>query len=331
MIRDNGFGIVPTGNPLITQVRVPVPYPLKFVNAYLLSGDNGLTVVDPGIRTPEALELWNSVWKELGVGYRDIERIVLTHHHPDHYGLGGLFQERSGAPVFMSELGRHQAELMWGEERTMTEAMWKLFLHHGMDRELADQMIPHMEGFVPLVSPRPEIAIIRNGDTLRLGNGLYEAVETGGHAAGHLSYYRKDTGEMLCGDAVLPHITPNVSYLPGMEEDPLASFLEGLELLGNYRVERAYPGHRDVLTGFSERCKDLIQHHGRRLNQIRDRVAEEPCTAYECCVKLFGTRLSVHQMRFAMSETLAHLIHLEYKGLLRREEMKGAVGFTAVL
>lgn len=324
------FGLFPTGNPLLHQVRVPVPYPLKYVNAYLLQGDNGWTVVDPGIHTPDALEVWDGVWGRLGGGYRNVERIVLTHHHPDHYGLAGLFQERSGAPVFLSEWGKRQADRMWSEERPMAEELWRLFVRHGMERQTADAMIPHMESFVPLVSPRPEIALLRPGETIRLGLGTFEAVETGGHAAGHLSFYRKETGDMLCGDAVLPHISPNISYVPGVEEDPLSRFLDGLRLLGEYRVERAYPGHRDVFQGFAERCAALVGHHERRLELMYEHVREGASTAYTCCIRLFGTRLSIHQMRFAMSETLAHLIHLELQGRLRRIERAGADFFEAI-
>lgn len=323
------YGLVPTDNPLIRQVRVPVPYPLQYVNAYLIEGDNGWTVVDPGIHSPEAVALWEDIWSKLGSRYRDVERIVLTHHHPDHYGLSGYFQEKSGAPVFLSEWGQRQADMMWGAERPAVSSTYRLFLQYGMDRELADAMIPHMEGFVSLVSPRPEIAVIRSGDRLRLGDALFEAVETGGHAAGHMSFYGIESGEMFCGDAVLPRISPNIGYTPNVEEDPLSEFIAGLKLLGGFRVERAYPGHRDSFEGFSKRCGELAVHHEKRLAQMLDRVREAPCTAYECCAGLFGTRLTVHQMRFAMSETLAHLIHLELKGAVRREEHNGVFRFTA--
>jgi glyoxylase-like metal-dependent hydrolase (beta-lactamase superfamily II) len=324
------FGLFPTGNAMIRQVKVPVPYPLKYVNSYLISGDNGWTVIDPGIHTQDALETWDAVWAGLGGGYRDVERIVLTHHHPDHYGLAGWFQEKSGAPVFLSEWGKRQADRMWGDERSQNEELWRLFVRHGMDRSVADAMIPHMESFVALVSPRPEIALIRDGEALRLGNETFEAVETGGHAAGHLSFYRKQSGEMFCGDAVLPHISPNISYVPGVETDSLSRFLDGLRLLGTYRVERAYPGHREPFESFTERCAQLVVHHEKRLELIFGIIQEEGRNAYDVCIRLFGTRLTVHQMRFAMSETLAHLIHLELQGRVRRGERGGADYFEAV-
>ncbi|WP_438444381.1 hypothetical protein [Gorillibacterium sp. sgz5001074] len=119
--------------------------------------------------------------------------------------------------------------------------------------------------------------------------------------------------------------------MPGVEEDPLQRFLDGLRLLGTYRVETAYPGHRNAITGtFTERCAQLVVHHENRLEQIYGFLTEGPGNAYEVCIRLFGTRLSVHQMRFAMSETIAHLVHLERAGRLRRGERGGADVFMAV-
>lgn len=324
------YGLVETPNPFIHQVRVPVPYPLQYVNAYLIAGDQGWTVVDPGIHTPDAIGLWEEIWRQLGGGYRNVERIVLTHHHPDHYGLAGYVQERSGAPVFLSERGLQQADQMWGADSTYAAEMRQLFLRHGMDQATADTMLPHMAGFVELVSPRPEVAVLHPGDRLRLGNREYETIETGGHAAGHFSFYQRESGEIFCGDAVLPRISPNISYMPQVEEDPLGEFIAGLRLLGQYSVSQAYPGHRDSFPAFSKRCEELVVHHEKRLNQMLAHVSEGPCTAYDCCTRLFGTRLTVHQLRFAMSETLAHLIHLEKKGILVQEERGGNQVFRQI-
>ena len=43
-----------------------------------------------------------------------------------------------------------------------------------------------------------------------------------------------------------------------------------------------------------------------------------PLSAYEVCRATFGDRLSVHQMRFALSETIAHLILLETEGRIQQ-------------
>lgn len=42
-------GVFSTAEPDIFQVKVPLPYPLRWVNGYVLRGEDGLTVIDPGV------------------------------------------------------------------------------------------------------------------------------------------------------------------------------------------------------------------------------------------------------------------------------------------
>jgi glyoxylase-like metal-dependent hydrolase (beta-lactamase superfamily II) len=297
----------------ITQVKVPLPFPLRWVNGYLIRGMNGYTVVDPGLHTAEAEACWDAALKERGLRYEAIERIVLTHHHPDHYGLAGWMQEKSGAPVLMSSLGLKQAQLLWGEGTPMTAALAVTFREHGMDEELCTAIAAHMDGFVPQVSPQPAITLLEPGETVLLGDTSYEAIHTPGHAAGHLMFYNAEERRLFCGDHVLPQISPNISWMPGVEDDPLASFLRSLQEAEQLEVERAYPGHREPFAGFAERVRELQAHHAQRLRHMLG-FLREPQSAYAVCRAVFGDRLSLHQLRFAMAETLAHLVYLQRDG-----------------
>ena len=43
------------------QVKVPVPFSLKWVNSYLIPEEHGYTLIDPGLRTDEAIQVWDKV------------------------------------------------------------------------------------------------------------------------------------------------------------------------------------------------------------------------------------------------------------------------------
>jgi glyoxylase-like metal-dependent hydrolase (beta-lactamase superfamily II) len=311
------------------QVKVPLPFPLRWVNSYLIRGRDGYTLIDPGLHTEEAEQMWLEALDHLNVPFQAIEKIVLTHHHPDHYGLSGWFQEKAGVSVHISQAGHEQALRLWGGERTMTEQLCSLFLQHGMDQETANCIVPHMESFIPLVSPQPRVDYIYAGDRFNLGDRPYEVMHTPGHALGHLCFYDADARIMVCGDQVLPQISPNVSYLPDTDADPLHSFLESLRLLSRFDVTLAYPGHRDPFANFTERCAELLHHHQARLEVMLAHMSE-PITAYRLCKLLFGENLSIHQLRFAMSETLAHVVYLERQGRLVRIDREGTVHFQEV-
>ncbi len=84
------------------QVKVPLPYSLKWVNAYLLpEGEAGWTVIDPGLRLEETEAFWEELMRSRNLAWTSITSIVVTHHHPDHYGMAGWFQERTGAPALL--------------------------------------------------------------------------------------------------------------------------------------------------------------------------------------------------------------------------------------
>lgn len=320
--------ITPWGADII-QLKIPVPYALKWVNSYLFKGAQGYTLLDPGLRTEEAEHVWKEALSSLGIAMTDIDQIVLTHHHPDHYGLAGWFQAQTGAPVYMSETAHRLADLMWGAQQNTAQTITELFLRHGMDAAVLAQITPHLNSFSASVSPQPEevrYIPLHAEQLVRLGDRHWQPIETAGHASGHLCFYDALSKEMICGDQVIPQISPNVSYIPGSDPQPLHSFLKSLQKLQEYDVEQAYPGHRNPFRNFQERIMDLLAHHELRLSQLLELVEGHP-TAYDCCKALFGTKLTIHQMRFAMAETMAHLIELKRRGAVEEAEQDGVIYF----
>ena len=81
----------------IYQLKLPVPFPLRFVSAYLVEGGDGWTVIDAGYDYPPAREAWEESARTVGLDLReDVARIIVTHFHPDHIGASRWLQERSG-------------------------------------------------------------------------------------------------------------------------------------------------------------------------------------------------------------------------------------------
>jgi glyoxylase-like metal-dependent hydrolase (beta-lactamase superfamily II) len=242
--------------------------------------------------------------------------------------MAGWFQERTGALVWMSRIGYEQALRLWGEDQPLSAEIAALFIRHGMDKALVeDQLIPHMNQFVEWVTPMPAVSFISLNELFRMGNRWFKPIVTSGHAAGHICFYDQVTKEMLCGDHVLPQISPNVSYIPGADENPLLSFLVSLEEINQYEVAKAYPGHREPFESFNIRVLELIEHHKIRLEKMIV-FLEEPKHVYQLCLDFFGERLPIHQMRFAMAETLAHVIYLQQEGRIVEEERSGVYYYS---
>lgn len=317
----------------IIRVKVPLPFPLQWVNSYVIRDQAGCVVIDPGLHTEAAERTWVGVLNKLDIRFDQIRSIVLTHHHPDHYGMAGWMQERTAAPVYMSQTGQALVRRMWSDQETMTEELCSLFATHGMPPHKQQEMREHMRSFIPLVSPQPEVSGIEAGETWQAGELSFETIAVSGHASGHLIFLDAQRQVMFCGDHVLPRITPNISYMPDEDPNPLQSFLDGLDKLGLHvgHVDRVYPGHRDPFSGLADRIRELKAHHEQRLQHMLKLLHDEPLCAHDVMIHMFGSRLGIHQLRFALSETLAHLIYLEKRGsATQRMSDDGQLLFTSV-
>ena len=85
----------------IRRVTLPLPARPGHVHAYLLPGEEGWTVVDTGLGLPDARERWAA---ELDGLPGRVQRIVVTHFHPDHLGATLDVVELTGAPVSQGRL-----------------------------------------------------------------------------------------------------------------------------------------------------------------------------------------------------------------------------------
>lgn len=305
------------------QVKVPLPFSLKWVNSYLIADEQGWTLIDPGLRTDDTIDFWVDTLAVCGIDWGHIKAIVLTHHHPDHYGLAGWFQQQTGAAVFLSQVALDCAERLWADNETFSQELTDAFLQHGLALELTEEMRGHMQSFRAKVSPQPQpqlINILQAGQLFRMGGLDWEMIGGAGHAPGHLSFYNHDSGMLICGDQVLPDISPNIGWMPGADPDPLGSYLSSLQGMLPLEVSMAYPGHRNPFQPFKKRIEELLEHHERRLLEMVELFGNEDKSAFEICELLFSTRLrgNAHQLRFALAETIAHILQLEKRGLVVR-------------
>ena len=94
----------------ILWVRSPLPMRLDHVNCYALDDGDGWTVVDTGLNTNTCRTAWESILSGPLAG-KPVNRLVITHHHPDHLGLLGWFAGQ-GAEVWITRLAYGLGRMM---------------------------------------------------------------------------------------------------------------------------------------------------------------------------------------------------------------------------
>jgi glyoxylase-like metal-dependent hydrolase (beta-lactamase superfamily II) len=301
----------------IFQVRVPVPFPLKNVNCYLVREDDGWSMVDTGLHDGPAFEAWDAAFRELQIGAHDIRRIILTHAHPDHYGLAGHFQRLSGAPVLALDEEIRVVPIEWEPRGAHMRVMGDFLVEQGVPPDMTRCIVERSFEVLSMLEPQPELTPVHEGDLVRLGGGEYRALWTPGHADGHMVLHNEQNGLMYCGDQVLMKITPNIGLWPGLDPDPLRHYLSSLDMIERLNVQLAFPGHRALITDLAGRVAELRAHHANRLQACLG-AANGERSAYEICMDVFPGIRSVDDVRLAMVEVLSHLEYLVGEQRLER-------------
>src|SRR3970282_2721915 len=75
---------------------------MGYVNAFLIAGDDGLTLVDSGL--PGKKDPILSAVAAVGRQPADLMHILITHHHIDHMGSLGDLMEATGAKSYVHPL-----------------------------------------------------------------------------------------------------------------------------------------------------------------------------------------------------------------------------------
>lgn len=306
----------------IYQVQLPLPFALRIVNCYLLEDDDGWSIIDTGLHTPEGEATWQSVFALLSIIPGDLRRIVITHHHPDHYGMAGWLLNWNGQPVtlYTSAREREMIELVWWQESNHMDHFSDLMRNAGVTGTMLDSMLRVSNEIRSQTQPQAkDFTLIAEDSSLRLGGRDFQVHIGPGHTVAQILLYDEHDRLMICGDHVLLKITPNVGLWPGSETDPLASFLVSLTALSRLDVRLALPGHKTLVYNWQERIAQLQRHHAERLKHIQE-AAAHGATVLQIAQTVFNFDLfTPHEMRFAVAETLAHLEYLRLRQHLVRE------------
>lgn len=196
-------------------------------NAYLVDGDDGLTLVDSG--RGAAVDVVLRAIEEWGRDPADLRRIVLTHAHPDHVQGAPALRGRTGARVLV-----HAADAAWLARGRVPEDGRSGPSARRYDRSAT-------AGWTPFT---PD-ATVEDGELVK-GSGGLRVIHTPGHSPGHIALLHEPTRTVLVGDAVFH--TGRLGYGPaGFAADPTARASAAARIPGD--VTAVGFGHGSPLSG----------------------------------------------------------------------------------
>jgi glyoxylase-like metal-dependent hydrolase (beta-lactamase superfamily II) len=308
--------------PGVRWVRMPLPFPPDHINLWLLEDGEAWTIVDAGLFREEAQGYWESIFAS-DLGGRPVTKILVTHFHPDHIGLADWLCRRWQAPLWMTAAEWYMARAIHGSSgQADIDSRLAFYRANGATDELlveAQKPNSFYRRGVPEVPP--VFHRLRGGEAIRIGGREWLPIIGRGHAPEHACLHAEEIATLICGDILLPRISPNVSVWP---PEPLANPLRDyLESLDNFRDVPAHtlvlPAHGLPYRGLHTRVAELKEHHAVRLDRLAQAIKEKPLSAVDCFPLLFRRPIGPHNIGLATGEALAHLHYLEAIGRARRE------------
>ena len=299
--------------PGVQWLSMPLPFALDHINLWL-AGD---TIIDTGIADERTRSLWEKV-----LGEREVNRVILTHYHPDHAGNAAWLTRKFGVPLWTTQGEYLTAHAVRESSAGYTsEAVIDVFLKNGLEPERAAKMLGRGNRYAALVPDFPtSYRRIIGGDRLQIGGHEWRAFIGHGHAPEHLSLYCEALNVVIAGDMLLSTISTNVSvWSIDPEGDPLRLFLESLKRYRELPEDvLVLPSHGKPFRGAHVRVAELESHHAGHFAKIENVLRGRESSAGELLGVLFRRPLDAHQTFFAMGEAIAHLHYLYYAGRLKR-------------
>jgi glyoxylase-like metal-dependent hydrolase (beta-lactamase superfamily II) len=299
--------------PGLYQIALPTPYPVGDVNVYVAeSEEEGLTLIDCGVRGQKSLAALRAGLAELGHQVADVRRLIISHHHTDHLGLAAVIQAEAGAEVWA-----HPLCAPWlttaAERLAQEQAYTGEFLRTagGVDQASLEQLGLFWRALAPDPRPIAVSRLLNEGDTIRLLGRAWQVLHTPGHAGDQLCFYAEPEQVLLSSDHLLGQVSSNPliespDTAGGPRPQRLLQYLAQLKRVAALPITIAYAGHGAPITDVQGLVANRLLLHEKRAAKLHSLLDTAGQTLAELTALMFP-QVSIGELYLAYSEVLGHL------------------------
>ncbi len=296
---------------------------LPYVLPYMIKDGGDTVLVDCGWNTDSAYQALEEGMREHGSHPTEIQKLLITHIHPDHYGMAGRLKQLSSCDVVIHEKDAEVINTRYFAPKGLTEEMGGFMVMNGVPPLESPQMARGSMGMLDRVSPVPPDTQVKGGEVIKVGSFDFEIIWTPGHSPGHICLYEPNRKVLITGDHILPTITPNVSINTQTHGSPLGDYMRSLTLLEELDVDYVLPAHEFDIKDLKKRITEIGEHHEMRLAEMLSCVDRGGSTAWDVAGRVkWATGMLAdfepHMQRAAVGETLAHLEYMYELGQLAK-------------
>lgn len=299
--------------------RIPAEaFPNFVVYVYVLIGAGVPTLIDTGSgygnSNEQVLAGIRALKTDFGesITEKDIQRILITHGHIDHFGGVAFMVEQTGAAVGIHEIDRRV--LTNYEERVIvaTKDLRVYLERSGVAEPLLGKVI-EMYGFSKKHVNSVKVTINLEEDTAIDGMTF---IHTPGHCPGQVCIRIGDV--LLAADHILARTTPHQSPESITRYTGLGHYLESLQKVSRLEgIRLSLGGHEEPVENIYERIVGIRASHQRKLDRVIDaiKVASKPTTISDISKHMYPDKHG-YDILLALEEVGAHVEYLYEHGYL---------------
>ena len=318
----------------IHRLAVPTPFRVGRINAYLIE-DSPLTLIDSGPNSAKALDELEQALAARGHSVEDIELLVVSHQHIDHFGLASILARRSGAEVAaLDALAPYLSR--YGEQADADDSFAEgIMLRHGIPPEVVTALRAVSAGFRAWGSAVEVTRPLADGSELRLRDRTLKVLHRPGHSPSDTVFYDEPRSILLAADHLIKHISSNPLLARPLGAEPdytgprpqaLVTYIASLAQTRAMELSLVLPGHGPPIVDHAALIDERMRLHRRRAEKIRRLIEAQPRTAHEIAHELWGN-VAVTQAYLTLSEVLGHVDLLLAEGSVVERENDGVVRF----
>jgi len=329
----------------VIQIKIDVPFDVKFVYVYLLKIKERYVLFDAGLNMGNWPQQFFSALKKIDVKVEEINHCIISHSHLDHVGLiADLRRKNPDIKIVMHEITNEK--MKWETnpnnfskiKKEATQLTSKL-LKYGLTQKQGEKLVQYFLKWPRLKKYHKPDILVHDDDTLSIEDKSFKILWTPGHALGHICIYVENEKYLFSGDHILSRITPHIGnfiineairtrYKEYDFENILDLYLKSLDKISQLNPSIIFPAHQKVIYNPLERIKAIRRHHQERLREISNVIKQNPKTPYEISKIHFGELDDINSF-LALSEVLGHLIYLEREGKVRRIKKSDVIMFES--
>lgn len=236
-----------------TLIIEPHVHVLEQANMFLVEGSERDMILDTGMGVIPFKPYLDGL-------RRDPEKEILcvsSHTHIDHIGAVHEFDIRLVHPAEAAEMAQPSG-LTSLYRKDIPESLLQIFLDAGYP-PIDDMLIEALpfDGYDPAgyrLRGAPATGLLDHGDTVDLGNHVYEVLHLPGHSPGQIGLFERETGILFGADAI--YDGPLIYAGPGMS---VQAYRDTFALLESLPVSTVHGGHDPSFD--RARMLEIIAHY----------------------------------------------------------------------